>query len=536
MSSIRFIHAADLHLDAPFQSIELFDEVWLNRLKNAAWDAFDHLIQLAIEKNVDFIILAGDIFDQESGGRQSFHRFRKKMTLLSSRGIHSYIVLGNHDLLIDHQTFREVMSDDECVHFFSNEKIETLTLHKGGNEAVHFYGRGFWDSDPEDNPTIEYVDAIDGDESDLLNIAIAHGRVGEVNELLPCPSFPLKDLKTSKVHYWAMGHMHKHRVFIDELPLVVNPGGIQGVSMNELGPMGCYYSEWQGSLLEDIQFFPLQKVRWEQLTFHFNENCDNCGHSCLASLEEVTSCIRENLEDCYRDIGKPLIVQLTLEGKTTEYSRLREKTTLDMLQKNLKHDSFIVAELIDHTIPYLSLDDSNSLKYILEEYISIIDSLKTDENLYEKLEDKHAFLYGNAYFQEVTRTGPNQRGRGQWKVKKLKKDRFNWLEEAKKLGIDTLLAKEGEISLVDIVSGFEKDMLQFLNGELSQGFVFDFIESFQKYEESIGEMMAEGADEEKITLLYQGQHQIDDELFQAVKQWTLFSIASFVFKLISQQE
>ena len=56
MSSIRFLHAADLHLDAPIQSTNLFNEQWIKRLKEATWDALDHFIQLAIKKEVDFVV------------------------------------------------------------------------------------------------------------------------------------------------------------------------------------------------------------------------------------------------------------------------------------------------------------------------------------------------------------------------------------------------------------------------------------------------------------------------------------------------
>ncbi len=59
----RFIHAADLHIDSPIKNLvpEVAQEV-----RDATREAFKNLIDKAIEWDVDFIILAGDLFDSNN--------------------------------------------------------------------------------------------------------------------------------------------------------------------------------------------------------------------------------------------------------------------------------------------------------------------------------------------------------------------------------------------------------------------------------------------------------------------------------------
>lgn len=530
MSSIRFLHAADLHLDAPIQSTNLFNEQWIKRLKEATWDALDHFIQLAIKKEVDFVILAGDMIDKESGNRKTILRFKEKIRKLSNNNIHTYVVLGNHDLMYGSQFFRSFFEDDDKVYIFSDKRVEKIVHQKNGKKAVKIYGRGFWDADPYDNPTLPYLDEFDDEDDGMLTIAIAHGRVGEVNELLPCPSFPLNDLKKCNVHYWAMGHIHKRKVYIDELPLVVNPAGIQGVNIYELGPMGCYFSEWEGRQLKNIQFQSLEAIRWEKIIFCFDEKEEG---DCFKSISQVEKSIYKQLHTVYRKINKPIIVQLILEGKTTLYGKLRNPHTLESIAKNVSDDYVLVAEIIDHTIPYIHFSKKSNLKIILEQFASMIDKLKKDASLYDRLEKEHRYLFSDPHFQKVTGTRPNERGRGQWKVKKIANDRRNWLEEAKKLGIDLLLQQGKNICLREILNELNEKQQNFFNKKTRNGTVNDLLRKYEKIDKQVFGLYGH-IDEEKLEALQQEQHDIDGQLFQAVKQWTLYSIAIFAFNQLEK--
>lgn len=59
----RFIHAADPHLDSPLQGLELHEGAPVEVLRGATRRAFENLVNLAIEEKVDFVVIAGDLYD-----------------------------------------------------------------------------------------------------------------------------------------------------------------------------------------------------------------------------------------------------------------------------------------------------------------------------------------------------------------------------------------------------------------------------------------------------------------------------------------
>jgi len=94
---MKFLHAADLHLDSPLRGLARHDEAPANDLRGATRKAFNNLVELAIEEKVVFVLLAGDLFD---GTWQDFSTaifLAKKLGELDRAGIRVFGVLGNHD-------------------------------------------------------------------------------------------------------------------------------------------------------------------------------------------------------------------------------------------------------------------------------------------------------------------------------------------------------------------------------------------------------------------------------------------------------
>ena len=63
MTSFRFIHAADLHLDSPLIGLATKSVEYATRVDNASRQALDNLIDFAIEEECRLIVIAGDVFD-----------------------------------------------------------------------------------------------------------------------------------------------------------------------------------------------------------------------------------------------------------------------------------------------------------------------------------------------------------------------------------------------------------------------------------------------------------------------------------------
>src|SRR5699024_11348764 len=73
---ISFLHAADLHLDSPFTGLAQVPELLFNDIRKSTFVALDNLIQAAIDKNVDFVLITGDLFDNEKQSLKAQIRLR----------------------------------------------------------------------------------------------------------------------------------------------------------------------------------------------------------------------------------------------------------------------------------------------------------------------------------------------------------------------------------------------------------------------------------------------------------------------------
>ena len=60
---VTFVHAADLHLDAPFQGIDASDERVRSALVAATYEALDRIVELCLEERADFLVVAGDVYN-----------------------------------------------------------------------------------------------------------------------------------------------------------------------------------------------------------------------------------------------------------------------------------------------------------------------------------------------------------------------------------------------------------------------------------------------------------------------------------------
>ena len=60
---MRFIHAADIHLDSPLTGLSAYQDAPAELLRTTTRDAFENLVSLALEEQVDFMVIAGDLYD-----------------------------------------------------------------------------------------------------------------------------------------------------------------------------------------------------------------------------------------------------------------------------------------------------------------------------------------------------------------------------------------------------------------------------------------------------------------------------------------
>ncbi len=252
---IRFIHAADAHIDSPLKGLEAHDGAPVDVLRGATRRAFENLIQLAIDENIDFMILAGDLYDGDWKDYSTGLFFRRQMARLFEKGIPVYLIAGNHDAA---SVISRKLSLPENVHVFSTRTTESREV---AGHPVVIHGRGFPHRAVPENLVPDFPAAV----PDRFNIGMLHtsltGRPGH-DTYAPCSE---TDLRQKGYGYWALGHIHQPEV-ISRDPWIVFSGNCQGRDVRESGPHGCRLVTVDDSLeVARVDWRDLDVVRWRVL-------------------------------------------------------------------------------------------------------------------------------------------------------------------------------------------------------------------------------------------------------------------------------
>lgn len=293
---MRFLHAADLHIDSPLRGLDRYDGAPVERLRTATRSALERLVDKGLSERVDFVLLAGDIYDRDW---QDFHTglfFREQMVRLGRAGIRVFIVQGNHDAqgVISRQ-----LPLPTNVTVFSSRTAQTVRIDE---LSVAIHGRSFPERAVEEDLVPSYPAPVPG----FFNIAMLHTSLGGRPLHDTYAPTDITTLCAKGYDYWALGHIHAREV-VSETPRIVFPGNLQGRHANETGPKGCeLISVVAGSI--EAEFIPLDVVRWHQLEVALDG---------IERLEVVGDAFRETLEPLLIGATDRLhAVRVTLTGLT----------------------------------------------------------------------------------------------------------------------------------------------------------------------------------------------------------------------------
>jgi DNA repair exonuclease SbcCD nuclease subunit len=160
----RFIHAADIHLDSPLLGLSAYQGAPVEVLRSATRSAFTRLIDVAIEEEVDFLVIAGDLYDGTWKDFNTGIYFARQMGRLAKAGIPAFLLYGNHDA---ESEITKQLTLPPNVKAFSSRKAET---HRIENLEVALHGRSFREAATTENLAVDYPAAIPG----WLNIGVLH--------------------------------------------------------------------------------------------------------------------------------------------------------------------------------------------------------------------------------------------------------------------------------------------------------------------------------------------------------------------------
>jgi len=300
---MKFIHAADIHLDSALHGLERYEGAPVEEIRSATRRAFDNLVELAIDECVDFVLLAGDLYDGDWKDYNTGLYFMAHMGRLREAGIRVFIVAGNHDAAS--QITKHLRLPDN-VTMFATDSPKSAVLDDLG---VAIHGQGFASRSVTEDISLAYPQG----DPHLFNIGLLHtcldGKPGH-EPYAPCT---IDGLRSKGYQYWALGHIHK-REEVSREPWIVFPGNIQGRHIRETGPKGCTLVTIDNGDVFEVIHRDLDVLRWSlcEVDVTDSETIDDI-------YEHVRGVLQQALETAE---GRPVAARLVLKGASVAHSRL----------------------------------------------------------------------------------------------------------------------------------------------------------------------------------------------------------------------
>ncbi len=310
---MRIVHAADLHLDSPLAGLAEYEGAPVGEVRRATRRAFVGLVDFCIEKKVDVLLLAGDLYDGDFRDFSTGLFFVEQVTRLKDAGTRVVWLRGNHDA--ESRMTRHLRLPDN-VFELRTQSPETIVFEDLG---AAFHGQGYGERDVTQNLVRAYPSPVSG----ALNVGLLHtaleGRPGHANY---APA-TLAELLARGYDYFALGHVHTREVLSTE-PYVVFPGNLQGRHIRETGPKGATLIEAPRGRIEAVTPVELDVVRWEHLEIPLND---------ARNLEDVLDVVERSLSRAVeRASGRIVACRVTLSGETEAQAQLaaRERLTSEL--------------------------------------------------------------------------------------------------------------------------------------------------------------------------------------------------------------
>ncbi|MGD8589148.1 MAG: DNA repair exonuclease [Chromatiales bacterium] len=374
----KFIHAADIHLDSSLRGLERYEGAPVNEIRSATRRAFDNLIGLAIDEEVAFVLLVGDLYDADWKDYNTGLYFVERMGRLREAAIRVFIVAGNHDAAS--QITKHLRLPDN-VTLFSTRHPEQIVLE---DLNVAIYGQGFATRAVTDDLSRTYSQG----EPQRFNIGLLHtcldGKPGH-EPYAPCT---VDGLRSKGYQYWALGHVHK-REEVSQDPWIVYPGNIQGRHIRELGPKGCTLVTVDSGELVAVEHRDLDVMRWSLCELDV---------SASETVDDVYEQVREGLLSALDSAeGRPVAVRLVLHGACTAHAKLhldKERWLQEYraLASGLGGAGLWLEKVFIKTKPSVAVDEVLERDDALSGLLRVIRDMELDDSALDELADEISAL------------------------------------------------------------------------------------------------------------------------------------------------
>ena len=306
--AFRFIHSADWHLERPLGGVGEVPEPLVDLFQKAPLRAARHVVDQAIERHVDFVVLSGDIIDPDRAGPEATIFLVEQFQRLAEHEIAVYWAGGRVD---PPQRWPSAIRLPSNVHRFAWERTEEIVHQRDHAPIVRLIGRSVDLRQRAIGPE-DFSFSVDRD--DLFTIGVAYGRSDDFRNICP-----------NEVAYWALGGDHIRSTPLTEQRVIHLPGTPQGRNPIESGPHGCTLVESDGQGHLRLHLLSTDVARWHHQRILVDANTSRDG--LLGQLAETTERLLEQCES-----QSDMLICWTIAGEGPLLSKLRHTA----LRKSLK--------------------------------------------------------------------------------------------------------------------------------------------------------------------------------------------------------
>ena len=316
---IKILHTADIHLDAPFSSLEERESA----RRDDFLKTFDQLIHLAIKNEVRLFLIAGDLFDHPRPSNSVVDRVQTGLRRLLERGIQPVILPGTHDNVVVSDSVYNRQEFPGCVVLSQASVTEPTPLEIDG-QKIFLYGFAY-----RSGISANALESMQRRSDEGIHIGLLHGsRRGSPEWDYRKKDLPFspEDLLAWNLDYVALGHYHSFDVIAEGgRTLACYPGSPEGKRFGENGPRYCALVHLEPGRAKVEKLAVQRRVLSEQTL-----ELDGCS-----DLGDAEAAIRK-LSDAN------LLLRLTLQGI------VETPLDIDALQSR-SSDGFFFLELIDRS-------------------------------------------------------------------------------------------------------------------------------------------------------------------------------------------
>ena len=391
MPRLRFIHAADLHLDSPFIGIKAVapDNV-ADALQDATFGAYEKIINMCIDERVDALLVAGDVYDSADRSLRAQLKFVEGLKRLDKAGIRSFVCHGNHDPLDGWEARLDYSQG--CTRF--REESKAVPVFEDDPERAVVHGISYPTRDVYDNLALR----LGKGHPEAFSIGLMHANVGSDTTHVNYAPCSLEDLERSGIDYWALGHVHGRQVISERSPIVVYPGNPQGRHPNEPGARGVYLVEVDDDGAVRLDFRSVDIVRWERTLLEISH---------METEQDLIDGIHQSIDDALNSAnGASVVLRIALAGRGGLHNGLRQTGFIEDIMENInrewaKRAPFAWCERIeDETAARFNREERVEGSDFLAEVLKTADRVKKDPDLLARLQDGLSDLYQHRRYRQ----------------------------------------------------------------------------------------------------------------------------------------